>query len=70
MDALQVFAANVRRERTSRDLTQERLAELSGVDLASVGRIERAERDPGVRTILKLARGLGVPPQVLFAGLE
>ncbi len=41
MDPLEAFAANLRRIRQERGLTQEMLAQRSGVDLASVGRIER-----------------------------
>lgn len=48
MDPLEAFAANLRRLRQEAGLTHERLSERSGVDLASIGRIERAERDPGV----------------------
>jgi transcriptional regulator with XRE-family HTH domain len=66
VDALQVFAGNMRRLRTEAGLTQEALADRSGVDFASVGRIERAERDPGVRTVARLAAGLGVEPVQLF----
>lgn len=66
MDALEAFARNLRRERKARGLTQEQLAELSDLHMTDIGRIERAERDPGVRTIAKIAAGLGVPPDRLF----
>ena len=32
--------------------------------------IERAEREPGLRTVYKLARALGLPPAELFEGLD
>ncbi len=67
---MHVFAANLRRLRRERGLTQEQLAERSGLDLASVGRIERAVRDPGVRTVARLAQGLGVRPADLLDGME
>lgn len=66
MDALEEFGRNLRRLRQERGLTQERLAELSDLHLTDVGRIERAERDPGVRTVAKLANGLDVPLIELF----
>lgn len=66
MDALQIFASNLRRLRDEAGLTQEALADQSGIDFASVGRIERGERDPGVRTISRLAAGLGVEPADLM----
>jgi len=37
--------------------------------MTDVGRIERAERDPGVRTVAKLARGLGIEPADLLKGV-
>ncbi len=39
---------------------------LSGLHLTAVGRIERAEREPDVRTVYKLARALEVEPGELF----
>ena len=66
MDPLEVFAANLRRARLEAGLTQEQLSARSGVDLASVGRVERATRDPGVRVIARLAKGLGVAPADLM----
>lgn len=69
MDPLQVFASNLQRLRKEAGLTQEALSDRSGIDLASVGRIERAERDPGVRTVARLASGLGVEPVTLWDGI-
>lgn len=66
MDPVEVVAANIRRLRTAADLTQEELSARSGVDLASVGRIERGLRDPGVRTLARLAGGLGCEPADLL----
>ncbi len=70
MDALQIVAGNIRRKREARGLSQERLAELSDLHMTDVGRVERGERDPGVRTLAKIARGLGVAPGDLFEGVE
>jgi transcriptional regulator with XRE-family HTH domain len=70
VDALDEFSRNLRRLRKERGLTQERLAELSGLHLTDVGRIERAERDPGVRTVARLATGLGVPALELFRSID
>lgn len=70
MDPLDEFSRNLRRLRQERGLTQERLAELSGLHLTDVGRIERAERDPGVRTVAKLADGLSVPTSDLFRAAD
>jgi transcriptional regulator with XRE-family HTH domain len=56
VDALEAFAANLRRVRETAGLTQERLAELADLHMTDVGRIERGERDPGVKTVVRLAK--------------
>jgi transcriptional regulator with XRE-family HTH domain len=53
---------NVRAIREARGLTQEQVATRAGLALSDVGRIERGQRDPGVRVLVRIARGLGVPP--------
>ncbi len=68
MDPLDTFAGNLRRLRDERGLTQERLALEAGLELTDVGRIERREREPGLRVMTKLARGLGVNICELFSG--
>jgi transcriptional regulator with XRE-family HTH domain len=70
VDSLATFAANVRRIRQERGMTQEALAQLADLHMTDIGRIERGERDPGIRTTVKLARGLGVPPSKLFDGFD
>ena len=53
--------------RESADLTQEGLADASGLHWTYVGQIERGERNYlTYKTILRLARGLGVKPADLL----
>jgi transcriptional regulator with XRE-family HTH domain len=52
--------------RKSEGLTQEALAEASGLHWTYVGQVERGERNPTYKNILKLARGLGVEPSELM----
>jgi transcriptional regulator with XRE-family HTH domain len=66
MDLLQRFAANVRRLRAKRNLSQKALAERSGVSVSYVSMLERGQRSPPLETIEKLARALGVPPATLL----
>lgn len=66
MDPLDTLAANVRRLRHERGLTQERLADLAGLHLTDIARIETKRRDPGVKVIAKIAHGLGVPASTLL----
>ena len=70
MEPLEAFAANVRRLRKKRNLTQERLAELSGLHMTDIARIETQGRDPGVKVIVRIACGLGCPTSDLFEGVE
>ena len=49
-------------------LTQEQLAERSGVAISTVIRIERNQVEPQGRTIRKLAEALGVEPYELMKG--
>jgi transcriptional regulator with XRE-family HTH domain len=64
------LAANIRRLRRDAELTQERLAELSGTHPSEVSRLERGERDPQFSTLMRIARGLGVPPRALLANID
>ena len=64
------FAANVVRLREDRGLTQEKLGWAAGLHQTEVARIEKGTRNPGFDTIIKVARGLGVPPAELFTGIK
>ena len=68
-DPLDIFAANLRRLRQERGLSQEGLAHDAGLNTTHVAKIERTEREPGVRTVAKLAKALGVPAAELFEGI-
>lgn len=70
MDPLDIFAANVRRLRLERELTQEGLAHASGLHMTDIARIETQGREPGVRVVVKIASGLGVEVGELFAGIK
>jgi len=70
MEPLEAFAANVKRLRIEQDLTQEKLAELSGLHMTDIARIETLRRDPGVKVVAKIAHGLQVPASRLMEGVE
>jgi len=64
------FGELVRRLRSERGLSQERLAELSGLHRNYIGAIERAERTPSIVSAERLAGALGLTLAGLFAELE
>lgn len=57
---------NLRRLRTTRGLSLERLAQLSGVSRAMLGQIELGQSTPTINVLWKIARALGVPFSALI----
>ena len=53
--------------RKNAEISQERLAEMSGVDLGVISRAEHLLRIPGMPSILDLAIALGLDPSALVA---
>lgn len=60
----------MRRARIAANLTQESLADNSGLDRSYIGGVERGERNPTLSVIEKIAAGLGVPAAHLFSDSE
>jgi transcriptional regulator with XRE-family HTH domain len=52
------FGANIRRERSARNLTQERLAELADLNIRTVQKIEAGELNVLITTAIRLQRAL------------
>ena len=69
MESNERFAANLRRERQRAGLSQEGLARASHLHRTEISLLERAEREPRLSTIVRLAGGLGVPPAALLDDL-
>jgi ribosome-binding protein aMBF1 (putative translation factor) len=65
-DVLRFIAANTRRWRLRRGLTQESLAERADLDLRFVQRIERGTTNLSVSALIALADALKVEPTALF----
>lgn len=70
VDARDSFAKNLRAQRQRRGLSQEALGAEVGLHRTEVSLLERAQRDPRLETIVKLARGLGVRPADLLANID
>ena len=56
------FGQRLRELRAERGVSQDQLARRTGIDATAVGRFERGAREPRLRSILRLADGLGVKP--------
>jgi transcriptional regulator with XRE-family HTH domain len=65
-DVLRPLGEQLRRLRLERKLSQERLAELAGLNYKHIGRIELAKVEPGADVLVRLARALRVPVGDLF----
>ena len=70
MSAVERFARNLRAERQAAGLSQEALADASDMHRTEVSLLERAQREPRLQTIVKLARALGLPPARLLDGIR
>jgi transcriptional regulator with XRE-family HTH domain len=62
MDLKEIMAANLRRMRQERELTQEELAHRAGLSARYVGKVERANVSASVTVLGKLAGALVVDP--------
>jgi transcriptional regulator with XRE-family HTH domain len=64
------LGANLRAARLQAKLSQETLGYDAEVDRAAISVYERGGRGPNLRTVLKLARALGMRPTALLDGVE
>jgi len=69
MTPLEQFAANLRRHRTAAGLSQERLGFVCRLHRTEISLLERAEREPRLSTIVRLATGLKIPASALLDGI-
>lgn len=67
MDLKDTMAVNLRRVRHQKKLTQEELAERSGLSTRYIGAIERADVSASVTVLGRIAHALEVKPAVLVS---
>ncbi len=70
MEIVERFADNLRTERQARGMTQEALADAAELHRTHISLLEKADRDPKLSTIVKLAHGLGTTPTQLLRGVN
>ena len=54
-----MIGSNIQSRRRAIGLTQEQLAERSGVSRVTINRIERGKLNPSMKTLSRLARAMG-----------
>ena len=69
-DVLVRFGKRVRELRRNKGFSQEAFAAHCGLDRTYVGGIERGERNPALRNIEVIAKGLGITISELMQGLK
>ena len=62
----QKLGRRIKHLREAAHLTQEKLAEKSGISLDYLGKIEVNINKPGLKTLIKLSNALDLPVRVLF----
>ena len=67
---LLALAGTIRKFRRDRELSQEALAAVAGINPKHLSEIERANKDPRASTVLRLAEALGLTPTEFFNGYE
>lgn len=67
---LLAFGANIRRLRLKAGLTQRSLAVRTGLDVTYISGIERGVRNLSLKSLEKVAKGLGCPISKTFEALD
>ena len=67
---LAALGQNVRQTRETKQLTQEKLAEFSGLDPTYISGIERGLRNPGIKNVARIAKALGLTTSELCVGVD
>jgi len=70
MDIQEIFAHNLRKIRVAKHISQDELALRSGVERAYVGHVERATKNPTIKTVEKLALALECEIAELFSAIS
>lgn len=66
-EILEKFGAYVRQVRTNKGMTMLEVEVTTGISEGSISKIENGKKNPALTTIVKLAKGLSVPPSELLA---
>lgn len=67
---LAALGKNIRQAREAKQITQEKLAEFASLDPTYISGIERGQRNPGIRNVVKIAKALGLTTANLCEGVD
>lgn len=71
MNAIQEkLGRKIREQRIIIGLSQEELANISGLHRTYIGSVERGERNVSLQNIVTIAKALSITPSILFEGIE
>ncbi len=62
----ELLGKKIRETRKKEKMTQEKLAELAGIEIASLSNIETGKNYPGHETLRKIAEAFKIPPYELY----
>jgi HTH-type transcriptional regulator, competence development regulator len=65
-EILEKFGAYVKQVRNDKGLTMLEVEVITGISEGSISKIENGKKNPALTTIIKLAKGLSVPPSELL----
>ena len=70
MNVIEAFGITLKKYRTEKNLSQEKLALNCNLDRTYIGLLERSQRQPTISTIFVLCEQLGVAPHEFIKEIE
>lgn len=61
-----ILGSHIRQIREGKDLSQQNLADICDLPKTTIGRIERAEMNTTIKTLVKIANALEIEPKELL----
>jgi len=69
MNIKKVLGRKIAKKRTNKELSQEQLAELAGLNYTYIAKLERGEINVGVINVQKISKALDYPLDELFKNI-
>jgi len=66
----EIFGKIIQEERKAKNISQEKLSKITGLDRTFISLIENGKRNPTFSTILKISLALEISPSDLFLKFE